>query len=144
MLLWLDIHIYHDFFTGAGTIIWLLFSVPISHGYSIATMTHWVYVSGQEGAAVLLPDFALKWQQNQVTRQPHLRDLTQIPLTQFHSSITQLQKPNWWVRGWPKVACLFQTQVILCHMLAGCNNCTLLYSGHRTLYHTLKDMKYAW
>ena len=34
--------------------------------------------SGHEGAAVLLPGFAISWWQNQVTRQPHLRDLTQI------------------------------------------------------------------
>ena len=32
--------------------------------------------SGREGAAVLLPGFAIKW--NQVTRQPHLRDLTHV------------------------------------------------------------------
>ena len=36
------------------------------------------YGSGHEGAAVLLPGFAIKWLQNQVTRQPHLHDLTQI------------------------------------------------------------------
>ena len=34
--------------------------------------------SGHEGAAVMLPGFAIKWYQNRVTRQPHLRDLTQI------------------------------------------------------------------
>ena len=34
--------------------------------------------SGQETAAVLLPGFAINWQQNQVTRQPQFRDLTHI------------------------------------------------------------------
>ena len=32
--------------------------------------------SGHEGGLVLLPGFAIKWQQNQVTRQAHLPDLT--------------------------------------------------------------------
>ena len=36
------------------------------------------YGSGHEGAAVLLPDFAISWLQNQVTRQPHIRDLTHM------------------------------------------------------------------
>ena len=38
------------------------------------------YGSGHEGVAVLLPGFAINWQQNQVTRQPHLHDLTHIYL----------------------------------------------------------------
>ena len=36
------------------------------------------YGSGHEGAAILLPGFAIKWKQNQVTRQPHFRDLTHM------------------------------------------------------------------
>ena len=36
------------------------------------------YGSSHEGAAVLLPGFAIIWYQNQVTRQPHLGDLTHI------------------------------------------------------------------
>ena len=40
--------------------------------------TQYVSVSGHEGAAVLLPGFAIIWKQNQVTKQPHLRDLTQL------------------------------------------------------------------
>ena len=31
-----------------------------------------------EGAAVLLPGFAIKWEQKKVTRQPHLGDLTHM------------------------------------------------------------------
>ena len=31
-----------------------------------------------EGVPVLLPGFAIKWWQNQVTRQTHLRDLTHM------------------------------------------------------------------
>ena len=34
--------------------------------------------SGYRDVAVLLPVFAISWQQNQVTRQSHLRDPTQI------------------------------------------------------------------
>ena len=34
------------------------------------------YGSGHETVAVLLPGFAIKWLQNQVTRQPQFRDLT--------------------------------------------------------------------
>ena len=37
-----------------------------------------VYGSGHEGASILLPGFAIKWQQNKVTTQPHLRDLTHM------------------------------------------------------------------
>ena len=37
--------------------------------------------SGREGTVVLLPGFAIIWQQNQVTRQLHLRDMTHMP---FH------------------------------------------------------------
>ena len=33
------------------------------------------YSSGHEGVAVLSPGFAINWYQNQVIRQPHLRDL---------------------------------------------------------------------
>ena len=38
------------------------------------------YGSGHGGVAVLLPGFAISWYQNQVTRQPHLRDLTHMHL----------------------------------------------------------------
>ena len=34
--------------------------------------------SGHETMAVLLPGFAINWEQNQVTRQPQFRDLTQL------------------------------------------------------------------
>ena len=37
-----------------------------------------VYGSGHETAAVLFPGFAINWQQNQVTRQPHVCDLTHM------------------------------------------------------------------
>ena len=47
-----------------------------------------VYGSGHEGAAVLLPGFAINWQQNQATRQLHFHDLTHIStppwLTHWH------------------------------------------------------------
>ena len=36
------------------------------------------YGSDHEGASVLLPGSAIKWEQNQVTRQAHLRDLTHM------------------------------------------------------------------
>ena len=36
------------------------------------------YGSGHRTAAVLLPGFAINWQQNLVTRQPQFRDLTNI------------------------------------------------------------------
>ena len=38
------------------------------------------YVSGHEGAPALLPGFAIKWKQNQVTRQVHLCDLSHMLL----------------------------------------------------------------
>ena len=38
------------------------------------------YGSGHEGAPLLLPGFAIKWQQNQVPRQAHLCDLTHIEI----------------------------------------------------------------
>ena len=37
-----------------------------------------IYGSAHEGVAVLLPGFAISWQQNQEARQPHLPDLTHI------------------------------------------------------------------
>ena len=37
-----------------------------------------VYGSGHEGGPVLLPGFAIIWLQNQVSRQAHLCDLTQM------------------------------------------------------------------
>ena len=37
------------------------------------------YGSGHETATVLLPGFAINWQQNQVTRQPQFLDLTHMP-----------------------------------------------------------------
>ena len=39
-----------------------------------------VYRSGHESEAVLLPSFDIKWQQNQVTKQLHLYDLTHVTL----------------------------------------------------------------
>ena len=39
-----------------------------------------VYRSGHEGVALLLPSFDIKWQQNQVTKQLYLYDLTHVAL----------------------------------------------------------------
>ena len=51
-----------------------------------------VYGSCQETAVVLLPGFAINWEQNQVTRQPQFHDLThmhcqdtQHAITHYHS-----------------------------------------------------------
>ena len=41
-------------------------------------MWFWIYGSCHGTVAVLLPGFALNWEQNQVTRQPHIHDLTHI------------------------------------------------------------------
>ena len=41
-------------------------------------MTIYMLVMATKGLTVLLPGFAIIWQQNQVTRQPHLCDLTHI------------------------------------------------------------------
>ena len=40
--------------------------------------TYFIYGPGHETVAVLLPGFAVNWQQNQVTRQPQFRDLTHM------------------------------------------------------------------
>ena len=58
------IEILQGFFTGNGAIMPLQYQC--------------IYGSGHEGAPILLPGFAIKWQQNQVTRQAHLHDLTPI------------------------------------------------------------------
>ena len=42
---------------------------------STCKKNNYPYGSGHEGGAVLLPGFAITWQQNQVTRQSHIRDL---------------------------------------------------------------------
>ena len=41
------------------------------------------YESGHEGVAVLQASFAIKWQKNQVTRQPHFHDLIHISLNKY-------------------------------------------------------------
>ena len=41
-------------------------------------MKQFVYGLGHEIVAVLLPGFAINWQQNQVTRKPQFRDLTHM------------------------------------------------------------------
>ena len=43
-----------------------------------------VYGSGHETVAVLLPGFAINWYQNQETRQPQFRDLTNIQYQYKH------------------------------------------------------------
>ena len=51
---------------------------------SICKKNNYPHGSGHEGGTVLLPGFATKWQQNQVTRQPHIRDL-------IHGYVVQLK-----------------------------------------------------
>ena len=49
----------------------------------IAPKQPWRCGSGHEGGPVLLPGFAIKWYQNQVTRQTHLQDRTNIATNQM-------------------------------------------------------------
>ena len=46
----------------------------------------WIYGPGHKCVPVLLPGFAIKWYQNQVTRQAHLRDLTHMQQTIAYSN----------------------------------------------------------
>ena len=58
------------------------------------------YGSGHGGVTVLLPGFAISWLQNQVTRQPHLCDMTHMSTTEpCFNSLWPSDTIIWWHRS---------------------------------------------
>ena len=86
-------------------------------------INHCVFVPGHESEPVLLPGFVIKWEQNQITTQAHLFDLT-IMLMWYFSVSCGCQSPTLHHRGWRGTA----SRIMALDMLAKAGDVSQLRS----------------